>query len=184
MVTTEDETLHERLRELEEQNRELRRELTLLRKPADGLPGNRVVVVFFSLIALSVLLAAGLWTLGKRTARERAARAPVAPAAGRVEQAGQAIVRGLHRCVADSGLGNEVDIRLEARLVPAGTLGLVEAVVKPVSEQLVPCVRQIPGAIRIDAEPGEQSPTIEVRYLVEHPQESSYQARWSWRLLP
>ena len=38
------------------------------------------------------------------------------------------------------------------------------------------------GDLEVDGSTG--APIIEVRYAVERPQESTYQARWSWRQLP
>jgi len=175
-----DESLQARVTELEASNAELRRQLKLYAPPTDRLPGSRVVPLFFGLIALSVLLAWGLWTAGKKTSRERAMRVAPAPVAARVDQAGWALVQGIHGCMAELTPSDEVDIRLETRMTPAGTLGLIEAAVKPVSERFVPCVRRVPGGVKIEGEAGTAAPTIEVRYVMERPQDGSYQARWSW----
>ncbi len=182
-MTTVDE-MQERIDALEASNAELRRQVKLYGPPTDRQPGSRVVLVFFGLISLSMLVALGLWNMGRRTARERALRAPTAPTAARVDQAGWSVVQGLHRCLADTQLSDEVDVRIEARLTPAGTLGLVEASAKPKNDRFVPCVRQVTGAIKLEPDSSTGAPIIEVRYLVERPQESTYQARWSWRQIP
>lgn len=185
---TDDGALQARVTELEDQNAELRRKLKLYGPSTERLPGSRVVLVFFGLISLSMVLAAGLWFSGRKTARERAARPAPAVTPGRVDEAGRALIRGLHGCLVETRIDEPVDIRLEARLTPAGTIGLVDATIKPSNEQFVPCVRRTPAGVKVDPqapEAGSQgAPTLEVRYLVEHPQEGTYQARWSWRLMP
>lgn len=182
MTTVDD--LQARIDDLEASNAELRRELKLYAPPTDRQPGSRVMLVFFALISLSFVAAGGLWTLGRRTARARALHAPAAPAAARVDQAGWSVVQGLHRCLAETALADEVDVRIEARLTPAGTLGLVEATARPKNDRFVPCVRQVPGAVKLEVDGSSGAPLIEVRYGVERPQEGTYQARWSWRQLP
>lgn len=177
-------SLQRQIDELSADNEALRRKLALHAPPADRLPGNRVVLVFFSLISLSMLLAGGLWVQGRKTAKARAARPAPQAAAGRVDQAGLALTRGLQRCASELPAGPEVDVRLEVRLVPAGTVGLIDAAIKPDVEKFALCVRAIPAEIKIDPEAGNASPKLEFRYLIERPQEASYQARWSWRLLP
>ncbi|MCS6899563.1 MAG: hypothetical protein RMJ98_11715 [Myxococcales bacterium] len=187
MTTTEGNPLQARVDELEAQNAELRRKLRLY-APSEGLPGNRVMPVFFGLIFFSMVVAVGLWVLGRKTARARALRPVVAAAPGRVDDAGWALVRGLHSCLAEVQPNEVVDVRLEVRLTPAGTLGLTDAAIKPNHERFVPCVRRTPAGVKVEAareaSAGQQAPLLELRYLVEPTQEGTYQARWSWRQLP
>jgi hypothetical protein len=188
MATTEASELQARLDELEAQNAELRKKLERYVPPPEGLPGSRVLLVFFGLIALSMALAAGLWVSGRKTAKERALRATAVAAPERVDEAGWALVRGLHGCLAEVRADEAVDVRLEARLTPSGTVGLIEATARPNNERFVPCVRRVPAGVKVAAEPeasaGKQAPKLEVRYLIEQTQEGTYQSRWSWRPLP
>jgi len=188
MATTEAGELQARVDELEAQNAELRRKLERYMPPTGGLPGSRVLLVFFGLIALSMALAAGLWVSGRKTAKERAQRALAAAAPERVDEAGWALVRGLHGCLSEVRADEAVDVRLEARLTPSGTVGLIEATARPNNERFVPCVRRVPAGVKVAAEPeasaGKQAPKLEVRYLIEQTQEGTYQSRWSWRPLP
>ena len=184
MTTTEDTSLQARVAELEARNEQLQQKLKLYAPPTDRLPGNRVVLVFFGLISLSMALAAGLWISGRETARKRAQRATPIVAPARVDEAGWTLVRGIHGCLAEAERNDAVDIRLEVRLTPAGTAGLVDSAIKPNNERFVPCVRKTPAAVKVAAQEGTEAPLVEVRYLVERTQEGIYQARWSWRQMP
>lgn len=183
MSTTTDGALEARVTELEAKNEELQRQLKLYAPSTSRLPGSRVVPVFVSLISLSMALAAGLWFSGRKTAQERAQKAvPVVPGS-RLDEAGWGLVRGLHGCLAELSMGDTVDLRLEVRLTPAGTLGLVDSSIKPNNERFVPCVRRVPASVKVAPAEGTAAPVLEVRYLVERPQEGTYQARWTWRQL-
>jgi hypothetical protein len=183
MSTPDESALQARINELEARNHELSEKLRLYAPSTERLPGSRVVPIFIVLIALSVGLAVVLWNSGKKTAKERAAQRPTAPTAARIDQAGWAVVQGLHGCLSEARMDDDVDIRIEARLTPAGTLGLTDAVIKPINDRFVPCVRRVPSGVKLEAETGNGAPQIEIRYLIERPQEGNYQARWSWRLL-
>ncbi|MCU0654558.1 MAG: hypothetical protein MUF64_04475 [Polyangiaceae bacterium] len=183
MTTSDDPALLERVAQLEARNEELQRKLKLYAPSTERLPGGKVVIVFFSLISLSMVLAASLWFSGRDAARKRAQRPTPVVASQRVDDAGWAIVRNIHTCLAETTMNDTVDVRLEVRLTPAGTVGLVDTAIKPGNERFVPCVRKAPAGVKVEAQGGTEAPALEVRYLVERPQEGSYQARWSWRQL-
>lgn len=180
---TTDDALHARVTELEARNEELQRQIKLYAPSTSRLPGNRVVLVFFSLILLSMTVASTLWFSGRKAAQERRVAATQVVPDSRLDEAGWAVVREIHKCLAETSSNDTIDLRLEVRLTPAGTLGLVDSSIKPNNERFVPCIRRIPADIKLVPQEGSSAPSLEVRYLVEHSQEGTYQARWSWRQL-
>lgn len=154
--------------------------------PRDARSGRFVVLFFGGLMLASVLTAFTIWTLARRTAREREARRLAErPAPSRVEAVGRAIVGGATRCLVDSATAGEASIVLRVKVTPAGTMGLAHAEAKPADTDLAPCVRKVPAGLRVEPDPAAQNPLdVEVRYRQGLDSSGNFEAKWSWRVAP